>query len=98
METAVGSIHALVDRVEANLDDLPASWRPRSGRFRRWQRTAIFASVLAAATLLSLVGIIELVDKGYGLMAWGFILLMALPLLTIGVLRISRSSPISEPD
>ena len=91
LETAVGSIHAVVDRLEANLEDLPAAWRPPSGRFRRWQRTAIFVGMLAAATLLSRFGIIALVDKGYGLMAWGYILLMAIPLLTIGVVRIWRA-------
>ena len=32
IETAVGSIHALLRRVERNLDDLPRRWRPASGR------------------------------------------------------------------
>ena len=31
IETAVGSIHALLRRVESNLDDLPRRWRPASG-------------------------------------------------------------------
>ena len=91
LETAVGSIHAVVDRLEANLEDLPPAWRPPSGRFRRWQRTSIFIGMLAVATLLSRFGIIALVDKGYGFMAWGYIVLMAIPLLTIGVARIWRA-------
>ena len=38
IETAVGSIHALLRRVESNLDDLPRRWRPASGRLTRGQK------------------------------------------------------------
>jgi uncharacterized membrane protein YkvI len=90
LETAVGSIHAFVDRLERNLEDLPMAWRPRSGSFQPWHRTAISIVVLVFATLLSRLGIIDLVAKGYGALAWGFIVLLAVPLLTVGVLRIGR--------
>lgn len=90
LETAVGSIHALVDRMERNLEDLPAGWRPSSGRFHPWQRVAVSTGILVSATLLEQFGIVALVADGYGALAWGFIVLLAIPLLTVGVLRIRR--------
>lgn len=90
LETAVGSIHALVDRLERNLDDLPAAWRPASGGFRPWQRVLLSVGILGSATLLAQFGIVALVERGYGTLAWGFIVLLAIPLLTVGVARMVR--------
>ncbi len=83
IETAVGSIHALVHRVERNLDDLPARWRPAAGKLSPQQKAATAVLVLAAAAGLSTIGIIDLVARGYGAMAWGFIVLILLPLLVV---------------
>lgn len=57
----------------------------------------IGAGVLAAAALLSRVGIVTLVAEGYSLMAYGFIALFALPLLTVGTLRIVRNDVLEPP-
>ena len=65
LETAVGGIHALVDRVERNLDDLPESWRPAAGRFSPVQRVGLSVAILAVATGLARLGIIDLVAPGY---------------------------------
>ena len=88
LETAVGSIHALTDRIEHNLDDLPAFLRPASGEFSPRQRAALSVGFLGLALLLAQFGIQDLVASGYGTLAWGFIVLMLVPLLTIGVYRI----------
>ncbi len=42
---------------------------------------------------LSRVEIIDLIAKGYTAMAYGFLLLMAIPLMTVGPVRILRRSP-----
>ena len=47
--------------------------------------------VRRASAMLSRLGIIALVAKGYTLMAYGFLALFALPLLTYGVWRIVRA-------
>jgi uncharacterized membrane protein YkvI len=91
LETAVGSIHALVDRIERNLEDFPAAWRPASGKLEPWQRAALSVGALGIATGLATFGIIDLVAKGYSTLAWGLILLLALPLLTVGVVRVLRA-------
>ena len=51
------------------------------------QRGLIGAGVLAGAALLSRVGIVALVAQGYTYMAYGFIALFAVPLLTVGAWR-----------
>ena len=83
IEIAVGSIHALLRRVESNLDDLPRRWRPTSGRLTRGQKAVTAVGVLVAAAGLSTFGIIDLVARGYGTLAWGFIALVVVPLFVV---------------
>ena len=85
IETSVGMIHAITDRISANLRELgrPALTSRQAG--------LLTAAVLVAAALLSRFGIIALVARGYTWMAYGFLALFALPLLTAGLFRIARS-------
>ena len=96
LETSVGMIHAILDRADATLrragggggtpePDPPGE---ESSGLSRLQRGLIGAGVLAGAALLSRVGIVALVARGYTYMAYGFIALFALPLLTVGVRRV----------
>jgi uncharacterized membrane protein YkvI len=84
VETSVGMIHAVTDRMSAV--------RLETGRapLTSGQAGAVAAGILVAAALLSRLGIIALVAQGYGYLAYGFLLLFALPLLTRGVARIVR--------
>lgn len=95
METSVGLIHAIVDRVER---DLPVRRTP-TGTTRRlpgWQKGLFGSLVLLAAALLAQVGIIDLVSVGYTWMGYAFLVLFALPLLSVGAIRIvrERSGPV----
>ena len=92
IETAVGSIHALLRRVESNLDDLPRRWRPASGKLTRGQKAVTAVGVLVAAAGLSTFGIIDLVARGYGTLAWGFIALVVLPLFVVVPWRSLRAA------
>lgn len=92
IETAVGSIHALLRRVESNLDDLPRRWRPASGRLTRVQKAGTAVGVLVAAAGLSTFGIIDLVARGYGTLAWGFIALVVVPLFVVVPYRAFREA------
>ncbi len=82
IETCTGLIHAITDRVDANLKEL--------GKAGLSQQQNVYLSlgILIASLVLSKVGIIDLVAKGYTYMAYGFLVLFVLPLLTIGVVRI----------
>ena len=92
IETAVGSIHALLRRVESNLDDLPRRWRPASGKLTRAQKAGTAVGVLVAAAGLSTFGIIDLVARGYGTLAWGFIALVVVPLFVVVPYRAFRGA------
>jgi len=85
VETSVGMIHALIDRISVN--------RVENGGDPLGPQAAALISVglLVSAALLSQLGIIALVAQGYTLMAYGFLALFALPLLTVGLARIARA-------
>lgn len=84
VETCTGLLHALTDRIDANLEELGRAPLPR------WAIGVLTAAVLLAAALLSRFGLITLVARAYSAMAYGFLALFALPLLTVGVWRIVR--------
>lgn len=104
LETSVGMIHALLDRADAALrkgaavgrgepahasaSEVPSSPRGNDAGLSPLQRGLIGAGVLATAALLSRVGIVALVAQGYTYMAYGFIALFGLPLLTVGAYRV----------
>ena len=102
LETSVGRIHPLLDRADAALerraeeasgedddhgDSCDESEGDQSG-LSPIQRGLIGAGVLVAAAILSRVGIVALVAQGYTYMAYGFIALFAVPLLTVGIYRV----------
>lgn len=88
VETSVGLIHAILDRIDADVDDVNAGPLEGMNGLSRVHRGLLGVGILAGATLLSQYGIIALVAQGYTLMAYFFIALFAVPLLTIGVYRI----------
>jgi len=82
LETSVGMIHALVDRIDADLKRVGAGESRGLGPVGSG---ILGAGILLLAALLSRVGIIALVARGYTWMGYAFILVFALPLLTVGV-------------
>lgn len=89
LETSVGLIHALLDRIDRDL--VRAAVEPLEGTrgLSRLQSGLLGAGILVAAALLSRFGIIALVARGYAVMGYLFIALFALPLLTVGLFRVS---------
>lgn len=88
IETSVGLIHAILDRIDADIDEVDAGPLEGTEGLSRFQRGALGVGILTGAVLLSQVGIIALVAQGYTIMAYFFIALFAIPLLTVGVYRI----------
>lgn len=96
VETSVGLIHALLDRVDENIEDVAIGPLEGLEGLSKIQSGGLAVGILVGALLLSRVGIIALVAQGYTMMAYFFIALFALPLLTVGVLRIRNPSWGSE--
>lgn len=85
VETATGLIHAIMDRINAALRAADRSTLSSA------QSAGLTVVVLIAAVALARIGIIDLIAQGYGMMAYGFFALFALPLLTIGVWKITKA-------
>lgn len=75
VETATGIIHAFIGRI--NVDIQKNTGKPLAGKFK----ALISILALAAALMLARVGIIDLIAKGYSVMAYAMILFYAVPLL-----------------
>jgi len=88
VETSVGAIHAIIDRIDADLERIDTGRFEEVDGLTRLQSGLLGGGILLAATLLSRVGIVALVAQGYTIMAYFFIALFAVPSLTIGVRRI----------
>ena len=78
VETATGTIHAFIIRLN---EDVKQS---RGRSLKSWHKAGISFIALGLALVLSRVGIIDLIAKGYSFMAIGMILFFAVPLLYHG--------------
>ena len=90
--TAVGALEGIVERVDG--------WLREKGRrpLRPRGRLALAGAMLTVSAVLSSFGVIGLVARGYGTMAWGFLAVYVIPVLTIGVWRIVRRCREAESD
>ena len=83
--TAATALHSLNSRwIAARTSARPPSLAVRFGI----PAAAMFLGLLAASQF----GLVQLVARGYGLIAFGFIAFFILPVLTLGLWRIRRSS------
>lgn len=82
IETSTGVIHALLGRVDAELAEHGKS------EMNRGTKALCTVAILIAACVMSKFGIIALIEKGYGLLSYAFMLLYLLPICTIGVYKI----------
>jgi uncharacterized membrane protein YkvI len=74
IETATGMIHAFISRIETEAEQKGA---PLKKITKAW----ISLAALIASLILSQVGIIDLVAKGYTFMAYAMIAVYAVPLM-----------------
>ena len=83
IETGAGVLQGINERVDGYLED---SGRPSLSPA---SRAAIAVSAILVSAGLSLIGITDLIAKGYGTLAWGFLAIYVVPLMTIGVFKLS---------
>jgi uncharacterized membrane protein YkvI len=85
IETGAGMLQGINERIDAYLEE------KRGRGLGRANHAVIAMAAIGASALLSLLGITVLIARGYGTMAWGFLLVYVIPLLTIGAYRIFRT-------
>jgi uncharacterized membrane protein YkvI len=73
--TATGMIHAFITRVETEIE------QRKKTELKKITKALISSVALIASLILAQVGIIELVGKGYTLMAYAMIAVYAVPLI-----------------
>lgn len=84
IETGTGFIKAVADRIEAAVQ--------RSGREQpSWLRPAVIVTMLVIGIIISTFGLLNLIAKGYGTAVYGFLIIYAIPMLTIGVYKIHKA-------
>ena len=84
IETGTGMIHAINERVDQ-------VFLERAMQMPRWLRPGIAMFILFFAVVLAdRIGIINLIAKGYSALAWIFLGIFLLPLLTVGFWRIRK--------
>ena len=84
IETGTGIIHAINERIANNL-------KHRKIHFSAWSRALIALLSLGFATFLAdTFGMIQLIAKGYGALSYAYIVVVVIPLLTVGLARILK--------
>jgi uncharacterized membrane protein YkvI len=84
VETGSALIHSVNERIDHVFVE-------KGNTMPRWMRPVVALVLLFIAIVLAQrIGLVDLVAKGYGALSYAFIAIMVLPLLTVGVWRISR--------
>ncbi|WP_298024994.1 hypothetical protein [uncultured Dysosmobacter sp.] len=84
IETGTGFIKAVTDRIEVAVG--------RSGKSApAWMHPAITVGMTVIGVCVSTFGLTNLILKGYGTACYGFLILFAIPMLTIGIYKISKA-------
>jgi uncharacterized membrane protein YkvI len=83
VETGTGVIHAFNERLATTFKSL--------GKIMPdYVRPIVATTLLALALILSRFGIIDLIATGYGALSWAFVVVLVVPLLTVGLWKITR--------
>ena len=84
IETGTGFIKATTDRLEVAMTNsgkqIPASLH-----------ATLVIGLTAIGICISTFGLTNLIAKGYGTACYGFLILFAIPMLTLGIYKISKS-------
>jgi uncharacterized membrane protein YkvI len=87
VDTGVPILHAINERVAK-------AYEERQRLMPRALRPALAVGIMVLSVFAaSAVGLVGLIDRGYGLLTYAFIVLLVVPVLTIGVFRTLTSWP-----
>lgn len=80
--TAVGVVNAVTDRIDKQLSE------NNKTKLTNKHKTIITIAYLGGAVILSKIGIIDLIAKGYTFISYGLIVSFVIPLITVGFYKI----------
>jgi uncharacterized membrane protein YkvI len=80
IETGVGLIHGFNERIASVYTELSNQWRSAIG----------IVLLIVSIFIANVVGLVELIAKGYGGLTWAYWIIFVIPVLTIGVWKILK--------
>lgn len=84
IETGAGFIKAVDDRIEI-------AYAKAGNSVPVWMRPTITIAAVVIGICVSTFGLTGLIAKGYGTASWGFLAIYVVPMLTIGIYKITKS-------
>lgn len=84
LQTAVGMLHAVNERVDAEFEQ-----RDRNMPMVLRASIALLLSVFSI-TAAEWIGLVALIDRGYGMLSWIFIIIIFGPVFTVGLWKLVR--------
>ncbi|MBT7581703.1 MAG: hypothetical protein HN572_01995 [Kordiimonadaceae bacterium] len=85
IETSTAMIHSVNERIAVSYED-------KDHHMPRYMRPVIAITILFSAIVLATkFGIVNLISQGYGTLTWVFIILIIVPLFTIGMWKIVKA-------
>ena len=84
IETGTGFIKAVDDRIEL-------TYQKGGKECPSWMRPLIAVVFVAVGIGVSTFGLTGLIAKGYGTICWGFLFVYVLPMVTLGIYKISKA-------
>ena len=90
IETGAGLIHGMNERIAHVFQE-------RQRAMPKVARPALAVGLLLSGTLLAGVGLVDLIARGYGTLTWVFLVVYVVPVLTLGLWRITRRAEEGSP-
>ncbi len=86
IETGAGMIHGFNERIAG-------VYQERGGEMPRYLRLGLALGILVLAIFFAdRFGLVKLIAEGYGMITWGYWIFFVLPVLTLGIWKISKLS------
>lgn len=85
IETGSGLIYSITDRIAEG-------YKSRGGEAPKWTTPVIAVLLLVVTTFISSYGLINLIAKGYGTLAWVFFFVYVIPIMTLGVYKLMKKA------
>ncbi len=85
VDTGVALLHAINERVAG-------VYQERSRPMPKWLRPALAIGIMTGSVYAAAgIGLVDLIAKGYGYLTYAFIVLLIIPVLTVGLWRLVRN-------
>lgn len=85
IETGSGLIYSITDRIAEG-------YKSKGKEAPKWSTPVVSVVLLVITTFISSYGLINLIAKGYGTLAWIFFFVYVIPIMTLGVYKLIKKA------